>query len=105
MNLAEILAKYPGKICRRIDLVIGVKTLRNHGLGTDIIHTLARFAFERKNPDVVFGLVGDYNLRSQRAFLKAGFRLVSKIAEPTDSRARFLMIHTVTREEWQIQNR
>ena len=105
MNLVEILAKYPGKICRRVDLVIGVKTLWNHGLGTDIIHTLSRFAFERENADIVFGLVGDYNLRSQKAFLKAGYKLVSKIAEPADSRARFLMVHAVTQDEWQKQNR
>jgi len=73
MNLPDIIDQYPGRDLRRIDLMIGRKDLWGRGLGTDTIRTLAVFAFEQEKADGIFGLVEAANIRSWRAFQKAGF--------------------------------
>ncbi|MHB8104584.1 MAG: GNAT family N-acetyltransferase [Dehalococcoidales bacterium] len=88
MNLERILKEYSGKDCRRVDLVIGEKGLWGKGLGTDVIRTLTKFAFKHEKTDMVFGVTGDYNERSQRAFKKAGYKLVMKLEEKQPSRAK-----------------
>ncbi|MBN1160771.1 MAG: GNAT family N-acetyltransferase [Dehalococcoidales bacterium] len=89
MNLERILKEYPGKDCRRIDLVIGEKGLWGRGIGTDVIRVLTRFAFGHEKADMVFGISGDYNKRSQRAFKKSGYRSVMKLKESPPSKARY----------------
>jgi aminoglycoside 6'-N-acetyltransferase len=88
MNLEPILQKYPERDCRRIDLVIGEKELWGRGLGADVIRTLTKFALEQEKADMVFAVIGDYNERSQSAFMKAGYSLVLKLEEPPPSRAK-----------------
>jgi aminoglycoside 6'-N-acetyltransferase len=95
MNLPAISEKYPGKDCRRIDLVIGEKELWGKGLGTDVLCVLTKFAFEQEKADMVFGLVGDYNLRSRRAFEKAGFRVVMQLPEPPGGKSGFIDVLAV----------
>ncbi len=73
LNLPDLIARFPGRDLRRIDLMIGRMDLRNRGLGTDTLRTLVRFAFEQERADGVFGLVDSGNHRSRRAFQKAGF--------------------------------
>ena len=73
MNLPEVVAAYPGKDLRRIDLMIGRKDLWGQGLGTDTIRTLVEFGFEEDGTDGIFGMVEAENRRSWRAFEKAGF--------------------------------
>ncbi len=74
MNLPEIIEKFPGKDLRRIDIMIGRKDLWGQGLGSDAIRTLVEFGFEQEGADGIFTLVSLKNLRSQKAFRKAGFR-------------------------------
>ena len=100
MNLKSILEKYPGKDCRRIDLMIGEKSLWGQGLGTDAICTLTKFGFDDENADIIFGLVGDYNLRSVKAFQKAGYRIDARIEEVPGSKARFSYDLAIRREEY-----
>jgi RimJ/RimL family protein N-acetyltransferase len=88
MNLERILKEYPKLDCRRIELVIGEKELWGRGLGMDVIRTLTRFAFDHEKADMVFGILGDYNERSQWAFMKAGYSLVMKLEEPPPSKAK-----------------
>jgi len=79
MNLDRILNKYPGKDCRRIDLMIGEKDLWGHGLGTEIIGILTKFGFKSENADLIFGCdIADFNARSLKAFKKNGYRIDSK---------------------------
>ncbi|HEY41696.1 MAG TPA: GNAT family N-acetyltransferase [Dehalococcoidia bacterium] len=100
MNLECILEKYPGKDCRRIDLIIGEKRLWGQGLGTDVIRTLTRFGFEHERSDVIFGIdIGDHNPRSLKAFQKAGYRIITKIEEPSGRKAKFSYDVAITREE------
>ena len=73
MNLPQIIARFPGRDLRRIDLMIGRTDLWNRGLGTDTLRTLVRFAFAQDGADGIFGLVDPGNHRSRRAFEKAGF--------------------------------
>jgi len=92
MNLPVILEKYPGKDCRRIDLVIGEKGLWGKGLGTDVLRTLTKFAFKKEKADMVFGLVGDYNGRSRRTFEKAGYTKVMQMPEPPGNKAQYIEV-------------
>ena len=102
MNLNRILEKYPEKDCRRIDLMIGEKTLWGQGLGTDVIGTLTRFGFEVEKADFVFCCgVADYNPRSLRAFEKNGYHIEAKIEEPPGNKARFSYDLVISREEFE----
>jgi RimJ/RimL family protein N-acetyltransferase/mannose-6-phosphate isomerase-like protein (cupin superfamily) len=74
MNLPEIIEQFPGKDLRRIDIMIGRKDVWGQGLGSDAIKALVAFGFEQDGADGIFTLVSPKNLRSQRAFRKAGFR-------------------------------
>jgi aminoglycoside 6'-N-acetyltransferase len=90
MNLKRILDKYPGRDCRRIDLMIGEKDLWGRGLGTDVIQTLTRFGFEKEGADLIFGCgIADYNPRSRRAFEKVGYELDAEIELPAGRKARY----------------
>jgi aminoglycoside 6'-N-acetyltransferase len=100
MNLPVILEKYPGKDCRRIDLVIGEKGWWGKGLGTDVIRTLTRFALEQEKADMVFGLPGDYNARSMRAFEKAGYTKVMQLPEPPGGKAKSVEVLAVSRADF-----
>jgi len=99
MNIEEILKKYPGSDCRRIDLALR-KDLWGQGFGTDVIHTLTQFAFEHEKADIVFGGSGDYNERSQRTFLKVGYHLVMKQGDPPPSKAQYTYWHAISRKDW-----
>jgi RimJ/RimL family protein N-acetyltransferase len=103
MNLDRILSKYPGKDIRRIDLMIGEKSLWGCGLGTDVICTLTRFGFEEQNADVIFGCtIADYNPRSLSAFQKVGYELDVKIEMEPGKKARYEYDVAITREKWQL---
>jgi RimJ/RimL family protein N-acetyltransferase len=97
MDLPVILEKYPGKDCRRIDMVIGEKALWGKGLGTDILRTLVRFAFAQERADLVFGLPGEHNPRSRRALEKAGFIFVMKLEEPPPAQRRYCDVLVIER--------
>jgi RimJ/RimL family protein N-acetyltransferase len=91
MNLERILQRYPDQDCRRIDLMIGEKTLWGKGLGTRTIRLLTRFAFEQEKVDYVFGCdIADYNPRSQKAFQKAGYQIATRIEQSLGSKAQYL---------------
>jgi aminoglycoside 6'-N-acetyltransferase len=101
MNYPRILQKYPGRDCRRIDLMIGEKTLWGKGLGSEIIGLLVGFAFEQEKADLVFGCeIADYNPRSLRAFQKVGFEVVETIQHPSGSKARIGYDVRLSREEY-----
>jgi RimJ/RimL family protein N-acetyltransferase len=104
MNLDRILRQHPDKDCRRIDLVIGEKGLWGRGHGTDAIRTLTEFGFEQEKADMIFGIVGDYNERSRRAFQKAGYRVTAKIEQAPGSKARYEYDLALTREEFRRQS-
>jgi aminoglycoside 6'-N-acetyltransferase len=95
MNLEPILQEYPKQDCRRIDLAIGEKKLWGRGLGADIIRALTHFAFEQEKADMVFAIIGDYNERSQSAFMKSGYSLVMKLEEPPPSQARLSYVFAI----------
>jgi RimJ/RimL family protein N-acetyltransferase len=73
MNMPDIIAQFPDRDLRRIDLAIGRKELWGQGLGSDTIRTLVRFGLEQEKADGIFGLVDRKNARSWGAFRKSGF--------------------------------
>ena len=83
MNLGRILGRYVGP---------GLPAHRHHdrrqgwwgrGVGTAAIRLLTAFGFDEQGADMIWGCdVADYNLRSQRAFERAGYRLAGEIHQP-----------------------
>lgn len=101
MNLKRILAKYPGKDCRRIDLMIGEKELWGCGLGSDVILVLTKFGFEEESVDMIFGCdIADYNPRSLRAFQKVGYEVDAETKQRPGKKALYVYDVILTREKW-----
>lgn len=101
MNLTHIRERHPGQDCRRIDLMIGDKTLWGHGLGSEVIALLTAFAFQTEKADMVFGCsIADYNPRSLRAFAKSGYQVVEKIKEPDGHKAQYSYDVRLTQEQF-----
>lgn len=76
MNLPDVIEMYPNLDVRRIDMAIGEKEYWNKGIGTEFIKTLVKFAFINEKVDVLHCFTEDYNVRSQKVWLKNGFKLV-----------------------------
>ncbi len=88
MNLDRIAKRHPGRDVRRVDLQIGAKELWGRGIGTAVIRLLCRFAFE-DGADAVYGCdVDGENVRSLRAFEKAGFEVEETIPHPPSGKAQ-----------------
>jgi len=101
MNLERILSQYSSQDCRRIDLMIGEKTLWGLGIGTEVIRLLAEFGFEREKVDAIFACdVADYNVRSIKAFQKTGFEVYATIPQPSTNKARYRYDLVLTRKKW-----
>ena len=101
MNLERILNRYPGKDCRRIDLMIGEKELWGQGIGNDVIATLTRFGFEVEKVDYIFGCdIGEYNPRSLRSFQKNGYHIDARMEE-IQGKTSFKYDLAISREEFE----
>jgi len=89
MNLERILQQFPGQDIRRADIMIGEKSFWGQGIGTEVIRMLVEFGFAQEHADAIFACdVADYNLRSLRAFQKAGFQVQAVVPQPTGSKAQ-----------------
>lgn len=90
MNLEKLIKKYPGLDSRRIDLMIGEKQYWGKGIGTEVIRLLLRFGFLEEKAAIIFGCgVADYNVRSFKAFQRAGFEIDEKIKRPPGKKAKY----------------
>jgi RimJ/RimL family protein N-acetyltransferase/predicted N-acetyltransferase YhbS len=106
MNLPRVLSKYPDQDCRRIDLMIGEKEWWGKGIGTEMIRLLTDFAFEQEHVDQVYiPEIADYNLRSQKAFLKNGYLIVEKIEQPAGMKAHFAYDLLLARRQYEVFRR
>jgi RimJ/RimL family protein N-acetyltransferase len=106
MNIGRILNRYPGRDCRRIDLMIGEKQFWGRGFGTATIRALTRFGFEQQGADLVFAcFVADYNPRSLKAFQNAGFEIVNEIKEPPGRKARYVYDLVISLKTWRGEYR
>jgi aminoglycoside 6'-N-acetyltransferase len=100
MNLERILRQYPGKDCRRIDLMIGEKTYWGQGIGTEVIGLLVKFGFEHAKAELIFACdVAAYNFRSVKAFQNAGFDVCQTIPQPKTDKALYRYDLVCTREK------
>ena len=101
LNLDRLLREYPNADCRRIDLSIGQKTFWGRGIGTKTIRLLTDFAFTHEHADFVFACdVADYNLASQTAFQKAGYRLCQTTPQMPGAKARFCLDFVLSHAEF-----
>ena len=103
MNLPRICDQHPNSDSRRIDLVIGEKSLWGQGLGTDIICTLTHFGFAQEQADLIFGLVSDYNARSIHAFQKVGYQIIATVPTESPTKAKVDYDLCLTRAAWLAQ--
>ncbi|MCC7146494.1 MAG: GNAT family N-acetyltransferase [Phycisphaeraceae bacterium] len=104
MNLAHVTARYPGKDCRRIDLMIGAKTFWGQGIGSTVIDMLCEFGFGAEKADLIFGLVGSHNPRSRRTFEKNGFILDIQTPQPPGSKAEHEYTLILTPQVWRSRS-
>ena len=101
MNLKRILERYPEKDCRRIDIMIGEKSLWGQSLGTQAIGLLTKFGFDVEKADFIFGCdIADYNPRSLRAFEKNGYHTDARVEEPSGQKARFVYDLVLSMDEY-----
>lgn len=99
-----------------LGILIGAKDRWGKGYGTDAVRAVLRYAFERMNLQRVKLKTFKHNVRAQKAFQKAGFRVVSVLPAPSPRVAislgpmrqpkpeerRLEDVHMeITREEWQ----
>ena len=90
MNLERILSRRPGRDCRRIDLMMGDKTLWSQGIGTEVINLLSQFGFEMEAAEAIFACdIANYNLRSLKAFQNAGFEEYTAIPQSSTDKAHY----------------
>lgn len=102
LNLERILQAYPHAGCCRIDLMIGKKDLWGRGIGTEVIRLLTAFAFEQEKADFVFACdVADYNVASQKAFRKIGYKLCGMTAQPAGAKAGYCLDFVLSSEDFQ----
>ena len=101
MSLDDFLKKYTNSDCRRIDLMIGEKQYWNRGIGTEVIRLLTEFGFQKQGADMIFGChIADYNIRSLRAFQKAGYRVYSETKEKPNRKANSTYTVVISRNEF-----
>ena len=106
MNLERALSRYPGRDCRRIDLLIGERAFRGQGIGTEVIRLLVAFGFEQQGADFIFGCdIAEDNVASLRAFEKVGFQVDARIAQPAGSKVRYRYDLVLTRERYMAEAR
>jgi hypothetical protein len=101
MNVQRILDEFPDQDVRRIDIAIGAKHLWGQGLGGEAIRLLVGLAFEREGADVLICFCGGHNLRSKRAFEKAGLEVLRTVARPEGAKAAFEYDLMLTREQYE----
>jgi RimJ/RimL family protein N-acetyltransferase len=99
MNAPRILAEFPGRDVRRIDLAIGEPALWGRGLGSEAIRLLVGLAFGAEGADALVCFCGGHNPRSRRAFQKAGFRVLRTVPRPGGGKTTFGFDLLLTREE------
>ncbi len=87
-NLPRIVETF-GDNTARVDLQLAVDAW-GHGIGTKAIRLLTAHGFE-SGFEFVFGLdIGDYNDRSRRAFLRAGFVPWRRVKTPSAPKTRLV---------------
>jgi RimJ/RimL family protein N-acetyltransferase len=87
-----------------LGILIGAKDRWGKGYGTDAVRAVLRYAFERMNLQRVKLKTFKHNMRAQRAFQKAGFRVVSVIPTPSPRPSLSLAPLRPNREERQLED-
>lgn len=86
-----------------IGLVIGRPSLWNHGLGTDTIRVLTRYAFEALGLRLLAANAFDDNVASLKALARCGYREIGRVPQRYWKRGAYrdLVMFALLREDWQ----
>ena len=98
LNYDELIAKHPNKNAKRIDLTIFDKSLWGKGLGTAIFSMLLEFGFVQLNVDLIYGIIGDYNVRSQKCAIKCGLELDEILEHDETPKGKAEYCYLITKE-------
>lgn len=71
----RLLTRFPGRLLRRLDLLIGDKALWGQGYGPRVIGLLTDLAFAQGADGVVAVAIAADNVGARRAFAKVGYTL------------------------------
>lgn len=104
MNKQDVIKMYPNLDVRRIDMAIGEKAYWGKGIGTEFIRILVEFAFVKEKVDVLHCFAENYNLRSQKVWLKNNFKLVREDDLKQPQKGTKQLHFALTREEYMKQN-
>jgi aminoglycoside 6'-N-acetyltransferase len=100
MNITDVIEMYPNLNVHRIDMAIGEKGYWGKGIGTKLVRMLVEFAFRREKVNVLHCFAEDYNMRSQRVWLKNGFKLVRTDDLEQHQKGRKQYRFALSREEY-----
>jgi RimJ/RimL family protein N-acetyltransferase len=105
MNIPEIKNLYPSLDVRRIDMAIGEKQYWDKGIGTIFVGILVEFAFSVEKVDLLHCFSEDYNYRSQKVWLKNGFRLVKSEELTQPQKGKIQYHYELARAEYKNRNK
>jgi len=101
MNIKEVSDMYPGRVVKRIDLMIGEKDYWGRGIGSAVIGMLTDYAFMTDGVDILhIPCVFDFNVRSQRAFLRNGYKFVKAVDIAGNAKMKQEYHYAIARDEW-----
>jgi RimJ/RimL family protein N-acetyltransferase len=100
MNREQVIKKYPGKDCRRIDLLIGEKRLWGRGIGSKVIRMLAEFGFMNEKADIIVVNPYEDNIRSIKASRNAGFEADGRYDDMPFGTSHYSIDMVLTKEKF-----
>lgn len=101
MNLPDVISMYPENVdVRRIDMAIGEKEYWGKGIGTAFIRMLTEFAFCSEHTDVLHCFSEDYNKRSNRVWLKNGYKFLKSDPLPQPQKGKLQNHYILTKQDF-----
>lgn len=85
-----------------IGIVIGEKSLWNHGYGREVLSVMLKHGFETLNLNRIFLRVYENNLRGIRSYEHAGFKHEGRMRQDVYKAGRYydVLLMSVLRDEW-----
>ena len=101
MNIQEVIDMYPNLNVKRIDMMIGEKDWWEKGIGSALVGMITDYAFEHDNVDILhIPSIFDYNIRSQRTFLRNGYKFVKTTNVENSKKMKYEYHYALTKADW-----
>ena len=101
MNIQEVIDMYPNLNVKRIDMMIGEKSWWGKGIGSALVGMLTDYAFIHDNVDIIYiPGVFDFNIRSQRTFLRNGYKFVKAVDVDYNPKVKQEYHYVLPKADW-----